>query len=127
MLIEWTQNPLHPELKEDMTDLIAYQTLVLPTGMNINDPNDAYEAPTFGVSVAWKAPERYSVERFGGGKQANRQGEWRDRPEWKDREDFRFTYEEALEMARSLVNGIVINGHTWAQWKQQETADREQG
>ncbi|SDH39134.1 hypothetical protein [Microbacterium sp. 77mftsu3.1] len=105
---------------------ITTEVRLFPDGMELDDVN----APHFTVKVAWRGARSetgrggYAVIQ-GGDRHLSRAGNWRYNPEPRLQRHYRWeTLEEALEVARSVVNSIKVMGRTWTQW-QKESAEGE--
>jgi hypothetical protein len=78
------------------------------------------EAHAWAITVSWKSEGRWAVVR--GSECLDAEGRWdyerlpsARATEWKKR--FRFSREEAIRIAREMVDTIVINGRTYEQWQ----------
>lgn len=93
----------------------ATEVTIIPDGM----PWDEYELHLFAVRVCWRGEP--NDEGLGGwsidhnGNSLGRDGKW----EWSGREpNLRWkTFEEAFEVAKSVVNSRRLNGRTWQEWQ----------
>jgi len=104
---------------------LVTEVLVLPDVMELDDD----ELRHFAVRVVWRGPRGetgrggYAVTQ-GGDRHLSHAGNWRWNPEPRLQRHYRWeTLEEALEVARSVVNGITVMSRTWAQWQK----DRAEG
>lgn len=94
------------------------QYTILPTGMKADDD----QAYTFALTVTYRGPFTgrrgggYAVEH--GSRSLSRAGAWSLYVEEFRRWQYRWaTLDQAIAAAREQVDGIVVNGRTWAQWK----------
>lgn len=100
------------------TEYVSEITL-LPDGMEVGDD----EQHAFAVKVVWRGARAengsggYGVSN-GPSKWLSRAGKWG----WPERFQYRQyrweTLEEALAMARTVVNDVTVNRFTWAQWQE---------
>lgn len=99
------------------TELVT-QTLVLPTGMPINDE----EMRHFALTIEWRGTR---TETGRGGYGISLRGSWLSRagnwgyPDKFQQRQYRWeTLEEALAMAHVHVDTATLNGRTYAQYQQ---------
>jgi len=96
---------------------LVTEVMVLPEGMELD--ND--ELHHFALRVEWRGVRGengsggYRVsDGFG---DLSRAGKW-GHPQRFQQHQYRWdTLEEALEMARKHVEGLKVNGRTWAEWQ----------
>jgi hypothetical protein len=98
-----------------MTELTT-EVMLLPDGM----PLDDYNVPIFAVRVTWRGAAtetgRGGYAVIHGSKHLSRKGDWRWNPEPFIQRHYRWeSLDEALAVARSVVNTIKVNGKTWAE------------
>lgn len=133
--VEPDDHPGHtanPDIIEDRIEHISGYT-IYPHGLtDLDDVN----APSFAVEIVWRGEYQ---GRSGGGWAVTRgraqlltssvaTGQKWDYPERFRRWQYRFaTFEEALAAARSVVDGVKINGRTWAEWTEHERQDEGRG
>lgn len=97
----------------------ATEWWVLPTGCT--PASDPYEYPLFAARVVWKGP-RTDTGRGGWavlhlGSELSRAGKWKLNVAPFQQHQYRWeTFTEAQKAARDIVDGLVVNGRTWAQW-----------
>lgn len=100
-----------------MNELVK-EVMLLPDGMELDDIN----AHSFAVIVQWRGV-RTDTGRGGyavthAGRHLSHKGKWRWSPEPFVQRHFRWAeLESALVTARAVVNGITVNGMTWAEWQ----------
>lgn len=124
---EQTERATNPTTIEGRTEHTSGYTLY-PHGLNdLADIN----APSFEVQVKWRGEYQ---GRSGGGWSVSRgsaellrssvkTGQKWDYPERFRRWQYRFpTFEEALSAARAVVDGVKVNGRTWAEWQMYATS-----
>lgn len=87
------------------------EVVVLPDGLDI----DSSDVRAFGVRVIRRPGDTFSVEAMGG--QYACDGSWTDSPVGAKRDHYRFPYEEAMSLARQVVDDVLVLGRTWAQWQ----------
>ena len=110
---ELAPEPAHEELIRD--------TLVLPTGMRLEDEDAADEVRHFALSVEWRGT-RTETGRGGwavknGGDELSRAGKWAWPRKFQQHQYRWETREEALAMAHKYVDTVTVRGRTWAQWQ----------
>lgn len=107
----------------DFDGFTVTELMILPCGLSPDD-EDWTNLKLFAVFVRWKGEYRgksgggYSVE--GLGSFLSRSGEWsRFPPQEFRRWQYRFeTLGEAVAAAKSHVDEVVVNGRTYAQWRE---------
>lgn len=103
-----------------MQELIT-EVLILPDGMEL----DADDMRHFAVTVRWRGP-RGETGRGGyavmhGNRHYSRAGNWRYDPEPRLQRHYRWAeLEDALTVARSIVNTVTVYKMTWAQWQERQ-------
>ena len=98
---------------------------VLPRGAELSDDDiDWSNLRSFLVHVKWTGPKKdngyggYAV-KTDGVLFLSRAGKWAVRPDRFRTRQYRFdTLNEALAAAERAVDGVTVNGRTWAQWQQ---------
>lgn len=99
-----------------MTELVT-EVMLLPDGMELDD----IEVHSFAVFVRWRGA-RTETGRGGyaimhGARHLSHKGKWRYAPEPFLQRHFRWAdLDSALTTARTVVNDVVVNGKTWAEW-----------
>jgi hypothetical protein len=88
-------------------------------------PLDDYDGYEYGITVAWRAADRWAVIRHG--RCLGTDGRWDYESIPSEREDdwlaaHRFDLPTALRLAREAAPGITVNGRTWAQWQQHKVS-----
>ncbi len=110
-----------------MLELVT-EVLVLPDGMEIDDD----ERRDFALTVRWRGP-RGDTGRGGyavmhGNRHVSRKGNWRYEPEPHLQRHYRWeNLDDAIALARSIVNTVKVHGRTWAEWGQWRGERREAG
>lgn len=92
------------------------ERIYLPDGM---DP-DHYDAITFAVRVQWRGRGMWAVVQglgFPGHQFLSSTGKWLWLPLPMHRRHCRFDFHTACRLAAEHVNGVRINGRTWAEWQ----------
>jgi len=99
---------------------------VLPTGMEDGDVNSL----SFAVSVRWRGT--YEGKKGGGwsisraGSELSRSRQWSHYvPRFRRWQHRWATFEEAQAIAREVVDGVVMNGRTYAEWEAFHAARKE--
>lgn len=102
--------------------VLTTELTVWPTGTTPTAENWA-ELCDYGVTVAWRGPRTengyggYAVTTRHGACQLSRAGKWAWSPERFRLWQYRWaTLEEALAMAKAVVNDVQVAGRTWRQW-----------
>lgn len=99
-------------------ELLAHATefTFLPAGAHA----DEFDAVRFAVKVSWRGNNRWAVTRAGDcwgpdgwdheASPANQSPEYLAA--------LRYPLEEAITLARQLVDGVTVNGRSWGQWEE---------
>ena len=105
-----------------MEELVT-EVLVVPDGLDLDDPNLHH----FALTVRWRGARGetgrggYAVQH--GNRHLSRAGNWRFNPEPRLQRHYRWAdLDEALAVARDTVDTVKVNGRTWAEWQQAEAA-----
>lgn len=100
-----------------MPELVT-EVLLVPDEIPLDDVNREH----FCIRVQWRGP-RGDTGRGGyavihGSRHLSTAGNWRFDPEPRLQRHYRWdTLEEALAVARSVVNTVTVNGRTLAEWQ----------
>ena len=94
------------------------ERIYLPDGASRDDD----EARSFQVGVYYRGEGLYLVTNGASAQnpyvQLSRSGKWLYHPSKMNQMQWcRFEFEEAYERAAAAVNGVKVNGLTWAQWR----------
>lgn len=94
----------------------ASEFTFLPAGAQADDD----DVSRFAVKVSWRGHDRWAVTRFGDcwGPEG-----WEHEASPSNRTPeflavHRYGLEDAIALARQLVDGVVVNGRSWARWQE---------
>jgi len=102
-----------------VTHTLINSLVVLPDWFDVNELDSATDDIDFCVTVHWRGGRRYCVSQGitdGRHRLLSRQGEWKLAPEDNERDNFRFSFGEAMSWARRVVNRTRVVGRTHEEW-----------